>query len=231
MSEPFALPSQAIDIAGARFGSLVAVRPTWSGRLGVRWECRCDCGRVVERLCATLRSGTGRAACDACNKDLTRQRMARRSILMREVMRKTWEQTGSPYAFRGVDDLDPLPLTAAPRARLEHDDTGGEEPIYIASGSQLSQIVPMSAADEHEFECDDCGKRFAVGFGCLTCTQPVCQACVHDCSCNPSGCTFERIGRELGVGIERVRQIEAKALRKLRHPSRSGGLKDFIDGR
>ena len=41
--------------------------------------------------------------------------------------------------------------------------------------------------------------------------------------------TLEEVGREFNVTRERIRQIEAKALRKLRHPSRSKRLKDFVD--
>ncbi len=41
--------------------------------------------------------------------------------------------------------------------------------------------------------------------------------------------TLEEVGREFKVTRERIRQIEAKALRKLRHPSRSKKLKDFLD--
>ena len=41
--------------------------------------------------------------------------------------------------------------------------------------------------------------------------------------------TLEDVGKEFGVTRERIRQIEAKALRKLRHPNRSRRLKDFID--
>ena len=41
--------------------------------------------------------------------------------------------------------------------------------------------------------------------------------------------TLEEVGREFNVTRERIRQIEAKALRKLKHPSRSKRLKDFFD--
>ena len=41
--------------------------------------------------------------------------------------------------------------------------------------------------------------------------------------------TLEEVGKEFNVTRERIRQIEAKSLRKLRHPSRSKKLKDYLD--
>ena len=41
--------------------------------------------------------------------------------------------------------------------------------------------------------------------------------------------TLEEVGKEFNVTRERIRQIEAKALRKLRHPSRSKKMKDFLN--
>ena len=41
--------------------------------------------------------------------------------------------------------------------------------------------------------------------------------------------TLEEVGLEFKVTRERIRQIEAKALRKLRHPSRSKKLKDYLE--
>src|SRR3546814_18453798 len=42
--------------------------------------------------------------------------------------------------------------------------------------------------------------------------------------------TLEEVGKQFDVTRERIRQIEAKALRKLRHPSRADTLKSFLQG-
>ncbi|MFW8120785.1 sigma factor-like helix-turn-helix DNA-binding protein, partial [Klebsiella pneumoniae] len=43
--------------------------------------------------------------------------------------------------------------------------------------------------------------------------------------------TLEEVGKQFDVSSERIHQIEAKALRKLRHPSRSDLLKRFLDAK
>ena len=45
----------------------------------------------------------------------------------------------------------------------------------------------------------------------------------------PTDYTLEEIGKEFRVTAERIRQIEAKALRKLKHPSQARSLVDFLD--
>ncbi len=66
-----------------------------------------------------------------------------------------------------------------------------------------------------------------------TCSSRSRRASGACCSCasgwRTAARTLEEVGRDFGVTRERIRQIEAKALRKLRHPSRSRKLKDYLE--
>ena len=52
---------------------------------------------------------------------------------------------------------------------------------------------------------------------------------LHACRSTLEDPTLEEVGQHFAVTRERIRQIEAKALRKLRHPSRSHRLRAFLD--
>jgi RNA polymerase primary sigma factor len=66
--------------------------------------------------------------------------------------------------------------------------------------------------------------RFGIGIGMKRCAQPVRGTGEHD-----ADHTLEEVGQQFSVTRERIRQIEAKALRKLKHPSRSRKLRSFLD--
>ena len=56
----------------------------------------------------------------------------------------------------------------------------------------------------------------------------LCESTLLFCDMNTDH-TLEEVGQQFSVTRERIRQIEAKALRKLKHPSRSRKLRSFLD--
>jgi RNA polymerase primary sigma factor len=99
----------------------------------------------------------------------------------------------------------------APDPSLELEDTELKECVW-----RLVELVPDAAAAKEvdiaarltRREAEVLRYRFGIGMA--------------------SDHTLEEVGQEAGVTRERIRQIEAKALRKLRHPSRSRRLRDFL---
>lgn len=75
------------------------------------------------------------------------------------------------------------------------------------------------------FACEACATVVQTCWGCIGCTRVVCG----DCVCCEDGITLEECGVLFGVTRETIRKIEATALRKLRHPSRSHHLRPFIE--
>ena len=103
--------------------------------------------------------------------------------------------------------------------KIAQDPVSLETPIGEEEDSHLGDFVPdesnMSPEDFtiHEMLKEEIGDVLRLRFG------------LDDGS--PK--TLEEVGQMFGVTRERIRQIEAKALRKLRHPSRSRKLKDFLN--
>jgi len=88
-------------------------------------------------------------------------------------------------------------------------DEGGEAPAEAASVQMLRESVEDVLGSLTERERKVLRLRFGLDDG--------------------RGRTLEEVGKEFNVTRERIRQIEAKALRKLRHPSRSKKLRDFLE--
>jgi RNA polymerase primary sigma factor len=88
-------------------------------------------------------------------------------------------------------------------------DEGGEAPAEAASTQLLRESVEDVLESLTERERKVLRLRFGLDDG--------------------RGRTLEEVGKEFNVTRERIRQIEAKALRKLRHPSRSRKLRDFLE--
>ena len=88
-------------------------------------------------------------------------------------------------------------------------DEGGEAPAEAASSQLLRESVEDVLESLTERERRVLRLRFGLDDG--------------------RGRTLEEVGKEFNVTRERIRQIEAKALRKLRHPSRSRKLRDFLE--
>ena len=87
-------------------------------------------------------------------------------------------------------------------------DEKNQSPEDVANAEMLRLHIEEILGDLNERECYIIRQRFGLDDG------------------HPR--TLEEVGKEMGVTRERIRQIEAKALRKLRHPSRSKKIKDFL---
>ena len=87
------------------------------------------------------------------------------------------------------------------------------------------EIVPLAEATEEAVElATDDGLSEQLDMALQTLTERERDVITK----RSEGCTLKSIAAELGIHAERVRQIEAKALRKLRCPSRSRRLEDYL---
>jgi RNA polymerase primary sigma factor len=88
-------------------------------------------------------------------------------------------------------------------------DSGADAPVDVATRKMLVQAVEEALSELSEREQEVVRMRFGLEDGRAR--------------------TLEEVGKEFGVTRERIRQIEAKTLAKLRHPQRSQKLKEFLD--
>ncbi len=89
------------------------------------------------------------------------------------------------------------------------EDSGADAPAEVATRRMLAQAVEEALGELSDREKEVVKLRFGLIDG--------------------QARTLEEVGREFGVTRERIRQIEAKTLAKLRHPQRSQKLKEFLD--
>ena len=114
--------------------------------------------------------------------------------------------------------------------KIAQDPVSLETPIGEEEDSHLGDFVPdESNMSPEDFTIHEMLKE-EIGDVLLTLTEREEQVLrLRFGSDDGSPKTLEEVGQMFGVTRERIRQIEAKALRKLRHPSRSRKLKDFLN--
>jgi RNA polymerase primary sigma factor len=111
--------------------------------------------------------------------------------------------------------LDPLSLDSPVNEEDDSNladfiaDSGADAPAEVATRRMLAQAVEEALGELSEREKEVVKLRFGLVDG--------------------QSRTLEEVGKEFGVTRERIRQIEAKTLAKLRHPQRSQKLKEFLD--
>lgn len=105
-----------------------------------------------------------------------------------------------------------------------------ETPVGEEDDSHLSDFIQDDRVQVPAEAADFSMLREQLGEVLCTLTDRERQVlCMRFGLLDGEGRTLEEVGREFNVTRERIRQIEAKALRKLRHPSRSRKLKDFLE--
>ena len=96
-----------------------------------------------------------------------------------------------------------------------------------ASSATSSRTIPPSCLPTRRASacCRSCSARCSMGWPSASARSCSLRFGLEDGHQR----TLEEVGREFGVTRERIRQIESKTLAKLRHPSKSSKLKDFLD--
>ncbi len=135
-----------------------------------------------------------------------------------------------PSAEEIAEELDMTPDKVREILRLAQEPVSLETPIGEEEDSHLGDFIPddeaLSPADAASISL--LKEQLAEVLKTLTPREEKVLSLRYGLE-DGHPRTLEEVGKEFNVTRERIRQIEAKALRKLRHPSRSKKLKDFLD--
>ncbi len=135
-----------------------------------------------------------------------------------------------PSAEEIAEELDMTPDKVREILRLAQEPVSLETPIGEEEDSHLGDFIPdddaLSPADAASISL--LKEQIAEVLKTLTPREEKVLSLRYGLD-DGHPRTLEEVGKEFNVTRERIRQIEAKALRKLRHPSRSKKLKDFLD--
>jgi RNA polymerase primary sigma factor len=155
---------------------------------------------------------------ESMNRVMRIQRQMTQELEREPTIEELAEKTGlAPERVREIQRiaLDPLSLDS-PLGEEEDSnladliaDSGADAPAEVATRRMLAQAVEEALGELSEREKEVVRLRFGLVDG--------------------QARTLEEVGKEFGVTRERIRQIEAKTLAKLRHPQRSQKLKEFLD--
>ena len=135
-----------------------------------------------------------------------------------------------PSAEEIAEELDMAPDKVREILRLAQEPVSLETPIGEEEDSHLGDFIPddeaLSPADAASISL--LKEQLAEVLKTLTPREETVLSLRYGLE-DGHPRTLEEVGKEFNVTRERIRQIEAKALRKLRHPSRSKKLRDFLD--
>lgn len=223
---------------GEVYGDLTVERLVASNSRGHLWLCRCACGRSAIRTTAALRKTKRHghmSQCAECLRELRGGTAHAARALRQDRYGALYAASGTLYSATAdvrrteatmkhlVAELGPI--------RNDQDHVGQpfawSESIkrdILCSAQRITWFYPIRSHDKaRSWRCAHCATYAFAGLGCVRCLAFVCVQCVraekhvhHDRRED----TLQEVADEFGVSKERARQIEMRAMRKLRHPSR-----------
>lgn len=246
---PCSKPFPGYDLAGTTVHDTVIVRVIANRHgFGRKWLCLClSCGRNFARYTGQIqaRKHAESFSCTTCSEELQSGQRGNRHESLKEFFRSYWETFGTLYPpsweERATNDIrqevfstepDPdsddrvsLPIEVMPAEQFSG--TGARSRRrrillfrfglrYGKHGAFFEKFYRPTEADHDRYPKSNKHRDL------LKLKESIYHR--HD-----RDFTLQEVGAEFGHGGERSRQVECKALRQLRHPSRTRFLKEFLD--